>query len=401
MKRKIVLILIFAAVIGLTVFYKTPQNIALADETDSVTEQLEDRVDETVDKLDLSDFQSFLDSLSDRQKELLGTNSVKQLIKNITSGDLSSLDIKSYLAEICSVFFADLKVLLPMLVTILVISVLGSIMKGLNSGFLDKQTSEIIYFVCYAAVVIVLLTSIVPLMQSAKNAVNAVKSFAEIIFPVLLTLIVAMGGGVSAGVFQPAMAIFSTGIVFIISSVVFPFFIAATVFAVVGNLSENVKLSGLTSFFKSSAEWLLGWIFGLFLTFLTIKGITGSAIDNMSVSAAKFALSSYVPVLGGYLSEGFDLVLASCVLIKNAVGVTGVLFLLSVILFPILKICVFVMGLRLTAALSEPMGDSRISALLNSVSKSMTLLISALAGLGFVFFILVMLVIYTGNPGVM
>ena len=82
MKRKIVFILIFAAVIGLTVFYKTPQNIALADETDSVTEQLEDRVDETVDKLDLSDFQSFLDSLSDRQKELLGTNSVKQLIKN-------------------------------------------------------------------------------------------------------------------------------------------------------------------------------------------------------------------------------------------------------------------------------------------------------------------------------
>ena len=400
MKRKIVFILIFAAVIGLTVFYKTPQNIALADETDSVTEQLEDRVDETVDKLDLSDFQSFLDSLSDRQKELLGTNSVKQLIKNITSGDLSSLDIKSYLAEICSVFFADLKVLLPMLVTILVISVLGSIMKGLNSGFLDKQTSEIIYFVCYAAVVIVLLTSIVPLMQSAKNAVNAVKSFAEIIFPVLLTLIVAMGGGVSAGVFQPAMAIFSTGIVFIISSVVFPFFIAATVFAVVGNLSENVKLSGLTSFFKSSAEWLLGWIFGLFLTFLTIKGITGSAIDNMSVSAAKFALSSYVPVLGGYLSDGFDLLTASLVLVKNAVGVTGAAALVAVVLMPLVKVALFTLGLRLTAAVAEPVGDKKIGSAAGALADNMSLLVTALVGTAFMFFVLLLLIIGSCNPGV-
>ena len=112
-------------------------------------------------------------------------------------------------------------------------------------------------------------------------------------------------------------------------------------FAIAGSLSKNIKLDKMTKSVKSVGEFVLGLIFSLFTTFVTLEGITGSVIDGISVKSAKFAIGSYVPVLGGYLSEGFDLVLASCVLIKNALGFTGIIVMLLIIIAPIIKIAVF------------------------------------------------------------
>jgi len=115
---------------------------------------------------------------------------------------------------------------------------------------------------------------------------------------------------------------------------------------------------------------------------------------------AKFAISSYVPILGGYLSDGFDLVLASVVLVKNSVGLCGVLIMISIILAPIVSIIIFQLGLRLIAGIIQPIGDSRMSEIISAISDNLTLLIVAIMGMAFMFFIMVTLVIMTCNMGV-
>ena len=120
----------------------------------------------------------------------------------------------------------------------------------------------------------------------------------------------------------------------------------------------------------------------------------------MSFNAAKFAVSSYVPILGGYLSDGFDLLTASLVLVKNAVGVTGVAVLAAVVLFPLLQLAAFILGLRLTAAITEPIGDTRTSSVLGALADNTGLPVTALVGVGFMFFVILMLVIGSFNPGV-
>ena len=196
------------------------------------------------------------------------------------------------------------------------------------------------------------------------------------------------------------MAVLSGSIIKLVQTIIVPAFIATIVFSVVGNISKNVKLDKLTKLFKSAAGWLIGIVFGLFATFLTAQGITGGVIDRLSFNAAKFAMSSYVPILGGYLSDGFDLLSASMVLVKNAVGLTGVAVLLAVVLFPLLQLVVFMLGLRLTAAIAEPVGDARTSSVLGSLADNMSLLITALTGVGFMFFVLLMLIIGSCNLGV-
>ena len=101
-----------------------------------------------------------------------------------------------------------------------------------------------------------------------------------------------------------------------------------------------------------------------------------------------------------YVSDGFDLVTASLVLVKNAVGVTGVAVLLAVVLFPLVRLASYILALRLAAAVTEPMGDKRTSEVLAALADNSTLLVTALVGVGFMFFVVLMLVIGSFNPGV-
>lgn len=75
--------------------------------------------------------------------------------------------------------------------------------------------------------------------------------------------------------------------------------------------------------------------------------------------------------------------------------------LFTAVAVPIVQTAVFTLGLKLTAGLCEPIcSDKRISDLLYGVSKNTSLLTAALAGMAFMFVILVMLIIGTCNAGV-
>jgi stage III sporulation protein AE len=222
-------------------------------------------------------------------------------------------------------------------------------------------------------------------------------AFAEGVFPVLLTLLAGLGSTTGVATYQPMMAVSGGGVMKVVTTVILPAFVACAVFAVVGNLSKNVKLSKMNKMLKSASSWLIGIVFGLYGTFLTVGGISGGIIDKVGYNAAKFALSSYVPILGGYLSDGFDLISASVVLVKNAFGHTAVIVLVGIVLFPLLKIVIFTLSLRLASAVVEPIGDDRVSTVLTSVADNASLLLSALAGVGFMFFVLIMLIIGSFN----
>ena len=200
--------------------------------------------------------------------------------------------------------------------------------------------------------------------------------------------------------FSPYIAILSSLLLNGIEAIIFPIFFACLALSVVGNLTDTVRLDKLRGFFSSLGKWILGLGFGLFTTILSGQAMVTSVIDGVSVKATKFALSSYVPILGGYLSEGFDFVMAGSVLIKNAVGLTGIMILAVIILIPLIKLVVFTLALKLTSGVVETLGDSNTAKMISGVSSSVNILTSILLGIGFVFFFVLLLIVFTVNLGV-
>lgn len=372
-------------------------HIVYADTSqEEIKHELENNVNDKLDGLDIKELQQFVDSLDG--KSPVG-KSLKQFMLNIIKGNYEG-GYSEYFALSMNALLRGFVDILPLIVTVIAIAILFSLVNNMSSGFISKSTTEILYFVCYSAIIISVVAKVGILIADTVSTIGDIQRFMQIAFPIMLTLITALGGAITVSVYQPLMAVLSTGVITVINAVIIPCFVATLVLSIVGNITTNIKLDKLTKFFKTLGEVILGIMFSIFMTFVTMQGITGAVADNISVRSAKFAISSYVPILGGYLSEGFDLVMASVVLIKNSLGLTGVIILLSIVLLPIMKLLCFTLGLKLAAGIIEPIGDKRMSDIVYGISKNMVLLIVAMLGVSFMFLIMIMLVIYTCNLGV-
>ncbi len=349
-------------------------------------EELQENISDLLDELDLKELQEYLDTLT----EFHGI-SLKDKLKGLIDGDLS-LDYGSLLETILHTFSDELFVLLPAFAIILAASLLCGIMNSAKSGFLHSTMSDIIGFVAYLAVGAVVLSCLVSVLSSCLSAMTALGRQMELVYPVLLTLMAASGGNVSAAIYRPAVTFLSGGILKLFTSVVMPVCISVLILGYVGNLSAEVRTEKLGDFFKSICRWLIGLSLGLFGLFLTVQGIAASQYDGISLRTVKYVISGSVPVVGGFLSGSVDLVLAGSALIKNALGSFSVLLLAAVVLKPLLLLAATQLFLRISAAATEPVGG-KIPVLLSRLGGDLGYFTASLLCVAFLYFLTLLLLV--------
>ena len=371
-----------------------PISVTATEEAEKdIAEELESAVDSQLDELDLSQFEAFLSQLSSDGYWLFSDGFAGK-VRDIIDGKTDTSE--GFLQYILQVLWQELVGFLPAMSVIVGVSILLGVMSNLRPKG-QSSIGEIIYLACYGIIIITALSGVYSLVVLCRDVIFSLQSQMNALFPILIGLVAALGGGVSASVYQPSVAFLSGGMIQLIANVVFPMVILTIVFSIVSNLSKDIKMTKMTDFLESTAIWIVSVSFTVFMAFLSVNGITAGVRDGISVRAAKFAISSYVPILGGYLSEGFNIILAGSVLIKNALGLSGILLLLLTIVLPVIKIGLFILGLKLTAAVIEPVTDARIPAFLTALAKNMKLLIVCILGVGFMYFISIMLLILSCN----
>ncbi len=359
---------------------------ALTEEEKKVQEELGNQINDLLSALDLEELQKYLDSLSQ-----FGGISVKDKLASVINGDFS-LDYSSLGQSVLHLVWEELSVLLPAFAVILAVALLCGILNSAKSGFLHSTMSDIINFAGYISVGAVVLSCLITVLTAGFSSVIEMKKQMDILYPILLTLMAGSGGAVSVGIFRPAVVFMSGGISELFSAVVFPSSIVVIVLAFVGKLSSDVRTEKLGELFKSFNKWLIGLTLGLFSIFLTVQGIAAAQYDGLSLRAAKYAISSSVPIVGGFLSGGFDLVLAGSALIKNALGSFAVFILFGTLLQPLMLFVAFQLFLRIAAAATEPVGG-KISSFLSRLAGDLGYFIAGLLCIAFLYFITLMLLI--------
>jgi stage III sporulation protein AE len=391
-KKTIIILMIFFILIP----FVTSGIVAHANSRD-VHGQLENEVEKGLNDLATADMEQFFRDIENDLKFNFGTG-FRNVVERILNGENVSAGM--FLELIWGGVRQNIFTILASLITIVCLSLLFGLAKNLNSGFLKESTGQIVYYVIYAGIIAVLAAMLNSVILDVRRVVTLISRLVEISFPVLLTLIAAIGGTASAAVYQPATLIITRVVVGVIEFAILPIFYATIVFTIIGNLTNNVKLEKLTKALQSVAKWTLGIMFGVIISILTVQGVVGASIDTVSIRSARFALNSYVPILGGYLSDGFDIVMASALLLKNAFGLAGVLILFTVILGPVVKLVSMSLLLKLTAGIIEPLSDSRVPSLLYTTGKNLSILVAVVLGLAFLVFMVFMLIIFTFNMGI-
>ncbi len=358
-------------------------------------EEFETELQNTLNGLDLSDLQQGWED-NEMAQQLLDGGSFNDYIIALGKGE-NKLDVMQILSIFGQGFVAALRENMQMMVQLILLCCVMSLLGAVGPRVLSGEVAEVCGFLSYALAVSVVVRALVQAFVVGSTAIVEMTQLMQAMFPVLITLLTAVGGLASAGIFQPAMSMLTGAIVTMVHKFSLPAILVSGVLTVVQNLSDKIRISRMTKLVMKCATWLTGLVFVIFLGTMAIQGLTGSTYDGVTLRTAKFAMDKFVPVVGGMFSGTMDTLIGCSLVVKNGVGVMGLILIACKMASPVMQIVAVTLTLKLTAALMQPFEEKRLAGCLQDLSQVTTLLYIAVLSVGIMMFISLTLLIRAGT----
>lgn len=345
--------------------------------------------------LNISDFVSEAEKYT---KENFGDLNINELLNSAIKGEV---DNETIFKQILSKLGGEVTSLITVLGSILVIIVVHSILKAISENLGNKSISQITYYVQYILIVTLIMANFTQIIQMTKEAIENLVGFMNCLVPVLMTLMLATGSITSVGLIEPVILFLINFISNLLNTIILPLVLVITVLAIISKVSDKIQIDKLAKFGKSSIVWILGIILTIFVGVVSLEGSLTSSVDGITAKATKAAVSNFIPVVGKVLGDAVDTVLGCSLILKNAVGVVGVIVLIGICILPILKLGILTISYHLAAAVCQPIADEKIVKLLEQMGDTFKILLAILFSISVMFIIGTTIVIKISNSGMM
>lgn len=349
---------------------------------------------------DLNFMEEYLTRLQREYGPYLPEFTVQNLMASLRQGK-ADLSLPGVVKGIFRYLFKEFMANSRLLGVLVILAIICAVLQNLQSAFEQETVGKLAYYVCYMAMVGLAIQSFQLAMGVGRQAIDDMVAYMQAMLPILLTMLAAMGGLVSVGFFHPIMLISINVVVTVIRDFLLPLIFFLAILQLVGNISEKYKVSKLAALMKDVTIGVLGFTMSAFLGVLVVRGLTASVMDGIAFRTAKFATKNFIPVIGGLFADSLDAVMGSALLIKNAAGVMGLILVMLICLFPVIKIISLVLVYRLAAALVQPIEGGPLVDSLNNMGNSLTLLAIVVGAVGMLFFMGLTIIIGAGNMSVM
>ncbi|MEK4994165.1 stage III sporulation protein AE [Paenibacillus sp. FSL H7-0918] len=382
-------------------FAGTAQSVQASSTSESGSSSPVDQwVKSQVNNLPKDKVESYWDQLMKDYGGFFPDGATPTLMDMLLPGD-KGLSLKGVLSGLLGFMWHEVLYNGKLLVTIVMISVLSMILETLQTAFERKTVSKVAYTLCYMVVLVIAVNSFNIAIGYAKDAIDRMIDFMMAMIPLLFALLASMGNIVTVSVTHPLIVFMIHTVGTMIHTLVFPLLFFSAVLHLVSALSEKYKLTQLANLLRNIGAGLLGVLLTVFLGVISVRGITSSVTDGVTIRAAKYITGNFVPVIGKMFADATDTVISASLLVKNAIGLSGVIIILFLCAFPAIKILVLALIYNIAAAVMQPLGETPIVVCLQTIGKSMVYVFAALAAVSLMFFMAVTIMLTAGNLTVM
>lgn len=245
------------------------------------------------------------------------------------------------------------------------------------------------------------MSNFADIIKLIKDTIQNLVGFSHTLIPILITLMMTTGNITSASVVQPILLFLITFIGNIITTILLPLTLIGTALSIISKISDRVQIGKLSKYFKSTTVWILGVTLTLFVGVLSLEGTLSSSVDGITAKTAKVAVSNFIPVVGKILGDAVDTVIGCSNILKNAVGIVGVIIVIGICIVPIIKLTILMATYYLVSAVCEPIADEKIISLLSQIGDTFKILLAMLTAISIMLIIGITLVIKISNSGLM
>lgn len=340
----------------------------------------------------------FIDSAKEYTNDFFNEDELNDFFNSAIKGEV---DNSSILKKILSLFGQEFVDSIKAVGSILVIIVIHSILKAISESLENESISKLIYYVQYILIVTIIMSSFSGIVKLVQDTTNNLVGFMNLLVPLLIALMLYTGSIATSGVLEPIILFMINFIGNIIQTIIIPGVLIFAGLVVISKISNNFQIGKLSKFFQSSIIWFLGIVLTIFVGVVSLEGTLSSSVDGITAKTTKAVVSTAIPVVGKILGDAVDTVLGCGIILKNAVGLIGVIVVIAICIAPILKLAILTITYKLLAGICEPIADKNIVSLIEQVGDIFKIFLAILTTISVLLIIGTALVVKISNTGMM
>lgn len=243
------------------------------------------------------------------------------------------------------------------------------ILSGILSGFCSNK-NEIGTLACVSIMALLGLKTFRFAVSTAEETVDTLLMFVQTLMPTIAGITVATGGAAqtaACGSVFVAMQVF----IHICRVVLIPMISVLTVFAVVNCMGDARYLKGLTELIQSVFKWGVGLLLTLYGIVVGIESQSAITFDSVAGKTVKYAIGSFVPVVGGAISDSLEVIGMSARSTRSALGISGIIGIIYLCLNPLIQVSIVAFSYKVASCLCAPAANKKVTKVLQEVGGSL------------------------------
>lgn len=327
--------------------------------------EIQEVIDDVMGKGNEFSFNDYITGLMNGKEQFSLTGIGSQLLKSVRG------EIKSNIGTF---------------VNLITIALIAALFTNLSTAFKNNQVSETGFYITYLLLFGLMISSFIMASRVAADTISSILDFMKVLVPTYLMSVAFCTGAATSMAYYEATLGLITVVDFIIIKVVIPLINFYLVIMLVNNMSKEDTLSKLAGLFSSAINWLLKSLLAAVIGFGTIQGLIVPVADQVKRTALMKA-SEAIPAIGDALGGVTETVLGAGILLKNAIGVAGLIVIITICTIPLIKLLVITIVYKVGSAALQPISDKRFIECISASAKSASMLLQAVF-VGAVLFIL-------------
>lgn len=284
---------------------------------------------------------------------------------------------------------------------ILVIIIIHSILKTICESLENDSISKLINYVQYILIITIVMGNFAEIVKMVQETINNLVGFMNILVPLLMALMMYTGSIVTSSVIEPIIIFIINFIGNIIENLIIPLVLVFTSLIMISKISDQIQIEKLANFLKSGIVWFLGIVLTIFVGIVSLEGTMTASVDGITSKTTKAIVSSAVPVVGKILGDAVDTVLGSGIILKNAIGIVGVIIIIGICIIPIIKLAIITIVYKLLGVFTEIIADKKITSLIIQIGDIFKIFLAVLSSMGVMLIIGTALVMKMSNNAIM
>lgn len=341
----------------------------------------------------------FYESVIEKLTENLDDETIEILeslgFKDYTPDEISELSLKETIIQFFSIFTENFSEPFEFLCVSSVIIIFCSMSGGILSS--ENKSGKYFEYVSMIFLSLISFSKIIDMITKTVSVIKIVCFLMKLLLPVL-TAIIAFSGKPALALSSGTVSLYISEIIIAVSNdILTPLLCVFAAVSVCGSTNGYINISPVINLVKKVFAIILGFLGTLYSGVLTIRDVVAAGTDKIAVKGIKFVLGSAVPIVGSTISEGLSAVVSALSLFRNTFGILGIIVCIILVAPVFARIILWIFSLMISEYVAVSFGKEAVSQVFSSIRYVITMLLTLLVFMIFVFLISVSSILITGG----